>query len=587
MITSGHGGDVQGRTAPATAEGDLRRLTRDLVALSALPAALGTHDEPAELARRLASALLSILRCEIVAIEVRGEGGVPIARVACLSRGGGAEARWREFGEELLRRTKASTSLSPFEELHPEGEAGLRAVGRPLGHSGQEGLIVAAGRAEVFPSEADLVLLGVGASQAAIALENARLHREARREIRERQRAEEELRRSEERSRLLIERVTEYAILFLGPDGIVTTWNPGVERLEGYAPAEIIGKSFTLFYPPEDRSAGKPEALLREAALHGIARDEGWRVRKDGSRFWADVTITALRDGGSLVGFAEIMRDLSERRRSEEDIRKLNVDLTRTVEERTRELRETIRELDGFGYTVAHDLRAPLRAMQGYAEIVLEDAADRLEAGERTNLRRIKEAADRMDALVRGLLAYGRLSRTEMRCEPIDLAAVVTEVLAGMSRELGDKKAEVVVEGGIPNVLGHRLTLVQVIANLLSNAVKFVAAGVAPRIRIAAQTRPGWVRLIVEDNGIGLPQEQRERIFGVFERLHLTADYPGTGVGLAIVKRGVERMGGRVGVETHEGRGSSFWFELPEGAASPLGREEAGLGRPGAAPEGA
>jgi signal transduction histidine kinase len=258
------------------------------------------------------------------------------------------------------------------------------------------------------------------------------------------------------------------------------------------------------------------------------------------------------------------------RKRAQDEMQRLNVDLDRRVRERTA-------ELEAFTYTVAHDLRSPLRAMQGFADLVLEDAGGRLESNEREYLKKISEAAERMDALVRDLLAYSRLSSVEVKAESVDVGALVGDVLKGMEADLRARKAVVAIEEGIPKVLAQRPILFQVVANLVSNAVKFVAPGVPPRVGIAARSKGAWVRVLVEDNGIGVDPQFRDKLFGVFERLHAGDAYPGTGIGLAIVKRGIERMGGRVGVEGREPRGSVFWFELPAatGSSDPDSREGA------------
>jgi signal transduction histidine kinase len=257
-----------------------------------------------------------------------------------------------------------------------------------------------------------------------------------------------------------------------------------------------------------------------------------------------------------------------ERKRAQDEIARLNVDLDRRVRERTA-------ELEAFTYTVAHDLRAPLRAMQGFSDLVLEDAGGRLEASERDYLKRIAQAAQRMDALVRDLLAYSRLGSVEVTPESVDLGALARDVVRGMEAELKARGAEVVVEEGIPHVLAQRPILFQVMANLMSNAAKFVPHGVDPRIRVHAGVLDGRVRLCVEDNGIGVDPQFREKLFGVFERLQAGDAYPGTGIGLAIVKRAVERMGGRVGVEPRNPRGSVFWFELPRAPGAPASVKEA------------
>jgi signal transduction histidine kinase len=299
----------------------------------------------------------------------------------------------------------------------------------------------------------------------------------------------------------------------------------------------------------------------------------------DAGRVYSDEDLALARVLADRAALAlENARLYQKARTAEEDVRRLNGDLERRVNERTA-------ELEAFTYTVAHDLRAPLRAMQGLSDLVLEDAGSRLETGERDYLKRVSQAAARMDTLVRDLLAYSRLGSAEVNTESVDLGSLVRDVLRGMDADLKARDAEVLVDGGIPRVLAQRPILFQVVANLLSNAVKFVSPGVVPRIRIRAEARGVKVRLLVEDNGIGVDPQFREKLFGVFERLHVGDAYPGTGIGLAIVKRAVERMGGQVGVESLAPRGSAFWFDLPQAPEQPA-RERRATDRQPAAPGG-
>lgn len=261
---------------------------------------------------------------------------------------------------------------------------------------------------------------------------------------------------------------------------------------------------------------------------------------------------------------ARLRREAEDRRRAEAEVLRLNQELEKRVRERTRDLEGALLELEAFSYTVAHDLRAPLRAMKGFADLVLDEASGRLKPEEQDYLRRITWATVQMDALVRDLLAYSGIGPAALPTETVALGPLVDAVLTDLQVELRDRQAQVTVEPGMPDVLGHEKMLRQVISNLLSNAAKFVAAGTAPRIRVAAQTRGSWVRLVVEDNGIGVSAEYHERIFKVFERLHRAEVYVGTGIGLAIVKRAIERMGGQVGVESEVDKGSRFWIELPQ-----------------------
>ncbi len=250
--------------------------------------------------------------------------------------------------------------------------------------------------------------------------------------------------------------------------------------------------------------------------------------------------------------------------RLREQLQRYAAELEQRVAARTTALEEANTELQAFAYSVSHDLRAPLRAMQGFAQALLEDYADQLDSFAQDYARRIVAAASRMDTLINDLLAYSRLSRAEIRLQPVSLAVVVAEALAQLDAELQERQAQVTVEESLPEVVAHRTTVIQVVTNLLANAVKFVAPTVKPQVRVWAEEREGWVRLWLQDNGIGIAPEHQQRIFRVFERLHGIETYPGTGIGLAIVRKGVERMGGSVGVKSQVGQGSRFWIELPQ-----------------------
>ncbi len=250
-----------------------------------------------------------------------------------------------------------------------------------------------------------------------------------------------------------------------------------------------------------------------------------------------------------------------------ERVKRQAVELEQRVQERTRELEAANQELDAFSYSISHDLRAPLRAMQGFTEALLEDYGERLDSTGQDYAQRIVAASHRMDALIQDLLAYSRLSRTEVRLDAVKVELVVDDVCGQLATELKDRGAEITVDRPLARVMAHRTVFGQILANLLTNAVKFVSPTTLPRIRIWTDIRSDWVRLWVEDNGIGILPEHRERIFRAFERLHGVEQYPGTGIGLAIVQKGIARLGGQVGLESVPGQGSRFWVELKSAEA--------------------
>jgi PAS domain S-box-containing protein len=365
-------------------------------------------------------------------------------------------------------------------------------------------------------------------------------------------------REAEMRYRILIEGVTDYAIYSLDRNGNVASWNSGAQRIKNYTAEEVIGKHFSQFYTKEDAEAGLPAIVLETASTTGHYAGEGWRVRKDGSKFWSSVVITPLRDEtGELIGYSKITRDITDRMELLEKIQHHADELELRVAERER----TNAELEAFSYSVSHDLRSPLRAIEGFTDIILTDYGGQLPAEVVELLQNVAQSALRMNRLVQDLLDYGRLSRIEIESTPVSIATAVKAAYGQIDEGLRDK-IKTAIDPSL-RVSGNLATLTQALFNLMNNGLKFYPAEQTPHVEVSARRDGGNIIVEVCDEGIGIAPQHQERIFQVFERLHSTEAYPGTGIGLAIVKRGIDRLGGKVWVKSAPGKGSRFYISLP------------------------
>ena len=374
------------------------------------------------------------------------------------------------------------------------------------------------------------------------------------RDITERKRAEELLRASEERFHLMVKHVEDYAIFMLDAEGRVATWNAGAERIKGYRADEIIGRHFACFYTPDDVRAGKPERLLQEAVSRGRCEDEGWRVRKDGSAFWANAVITALRDPhGTLLGFTKVTRDITERTRLEQEIQQHSV-----------ALEAANKELDAFSYSVAHDLRAPLRAIDGFSRVLLEEHAPTLPPEAQHYLNAVRRNSQRMGLLIDDLLAFSRLSRQPLNKQLVRPADLVRQCVDELRAEQQGRRVQIAI-GDLPACQADPALLKHVWMNLMSNALKYTRKQEVAVIEVGSREQAGACVYFVKDNGVGIDMQYADKLFGVFQRLHRPEDYEGTGVGLAIVQRVIHRHGGRVWAEAAVNKGATFYFTF-EGA---------------------
>jgi PAS domain S-box-containing protein len=359
------------------------------------------------------------------------------------------------------------------------------------------------------------------------------------------------------------------AIISKDLNGVIVSWNRGAEHIFGYGAAEVIGRPVSILIPP-DHADEEPRILERIRRGERVDHYETVRRRKDGSKVDVSLTISPIKDAeGRVIGASKIARDVTQNKRMEEELAKAHAileerarNLETAVAERTTHLQQTIADLETFSYTVSHDLRSPLRAMQGFAQALLAGYADKLDDEGRGYLQRISNSAIRMDKLILEVLTYSRAGSRDLPIKPVDLDKLIDEVIQTYP-SIRESNGDITIQHPLHPVLGSRASLAQVVSNLLTNAVKFVSVGAKAKIRIRTEKNDSKVRCFFEDTGIGIPQNYLSKIFEPFQRAHPHANYEGTGMGLAIVRKAVERMDGIVGVESQEGHGSTFWMELP------------------------
>jgi PAS domain S-box-containing protein len=368
--------------------------------------------------------------------------------------------------------------------------------------------------------------------------------------------------RSAELYRSMVDTVENYAIYMLDSEGRVETWNSGAERIEGYRAEEIIGRHFSIFFPPEEKDL--PTKELERATTTGRSQTEAWAVRKDGSRFWSNWTLTPVRDQqGQLKGFVKIAHDMTQRKNAEEEIRKLTAELEMRVSRRTAQLEASNHELEAFSYSVSHDLRAPLRHISAYVELLKENIGGDVLEDSQLYLDKIATSAGKMGQLIDDLLTFSRMARTEMRFTSISLFKLVQEARSEFHEEIKGRDIDWII-GDLPEIKGDPVMLRQVFINLISNALKYTHTRQRAQIEIGSTSDERQVTCFVRDNGAGFDMHFSQKLFGVFQRLHSDKEFPGTGIGLAIVRRVIHRHGGEVWAEGAIGSGATFYFSLPK-----------------------
>lgn len=391
------------------------------------------------------------------------------------------------------------------------------------------------------------------------------------RDLTERKKDEEELRQSEERYRSLVEQVTDYGIFMLDEKGRIISWNEGAKRIKGYTAEEISGKYFSIFYPDEDILNGKPSFELKMARSEGKYEEEGWRLRKDGSRFWANVVITPVyNNAGALIGYSKVTRDLTERKEAEKALRDSH-DRYRQLTEELRltnhELSYANQEMEQFTSIVSHDLQEPIRTIKSFLQLI----EIKLDAGAtqelKTYIGKSINAANRMKELILNLLHYSQLGKSELIEQKVSVNELFNQALQNLKTTVDTSRAQIIIENEVDTLYGDPVQLVQLMQNLLSNALKFTDSE-NPQIRIRCFNEKGYVKFAVTDNGIGIAEGDLHKVFEIFRRLNTRKDYPGTGIGLAICKKIVDRHRGRIWPESEPGKGTTFYFTINEEKAN-------------------
>jgi len=382
---------------------------------------------------------------------------------------------------------------------------------------------------------------------------------------------EDALKRSEGNIRLMVSEVRDYAILMLDPDGIIASWNEGAQRIKGYKAEDIIGKHFSKFYTEEDIKSGKPEMELKVAAKEGRFEDEGWRVRKDGSKFIANVVITALRDEkGTLKGFSKVTRDITKSKKAEEE----RENLLNQLDSKNQELQQIV-------YVASHDLRSPLVNVQGFSKELnssIEELSSILKDIELSedvkkkfdfiveedipeDLRFIRSGIEKMDVLLKGLLKISRVGTASMTMKNIDMNGMMSDIASSLSYQIKEAEVDLKV-GEMPPCKGDNVQINQVFTNLLDNAIKYHDPDRPSFIKISGYTKNDKSIYSVEDNGLGIAPDHQENIFEIFHRLE-PGKTTGEGLGLTIVRRILDRHGGEVRVESKEGESTTFYVSIP------------------------
>jgi len=385
-----------------------------------------------------------------------------------------------------------------------------------------------------------------------------------------------ELQEVENRYHLMVNEVQDYAIILLNGNGVIQNWNKGAEQIKGYHEEEIVGKFFSVFYPKADQEKYLPQRLLDEARKSGRAAHEGWRIRKNGTKFWGSVVITALHNhDNEIIGFTKVTRDLTDKKNAEEQDQQHR----KSIEDKNAELQAINKELASFNHIASHDLQEPLRKIQTFISKIQEDDLERISEKGKEYFSRVRISANRMQQLISDLLTYSHVNKSDKLFESTDLNSILKVVLEELNPTLEEKKGHVET-GDLPTVKVIPFQFEQLFTNIIENSLKYSKPDIHPEISISSSVVNGndipeakeskyrkYHKITISDNGIGFDPKYASTIFTLFQRLHDKAEYTGTGIGLAICKKIVENHNGIISAEGHLNEGSSFHIYIPYQAA--------------------
>lgn len=364
--------------------------------------------------------------------------------------------------------------------------------------------------------------------------------------------AEKRLKRSESIARLLVENRKDYAIFMLDAQGIITSWNAGAERLTGYMSDEVIGEHFAFLFKPEDRQNNKPERILERARIEKQIEYDGWQCHKQGTWIWMINTLTAIyNDNHELIGFTQLMRNASRQKEADDKL-KHSLD----------SLEQSNKELERFAYIASHDLQEPLRMVASFTQLLEKKYKNKLDGEAMEYINFAVDGALRMQQLITDLLTYSRVSITGKMFTPTNCNSILKEAIFNLNVAINESHAEITHEV-LPTIMADDTQILQVFQNILSNAIKFRKPNTIPKIHISTELKNNEWYFSFSDNGIGISPEYQEQVFLIFQRLHTKQEYSGTGIGLAICKKIIDRHGGKIWIESTLGQGAKFCFTIP------------------------